>query len=222
MVWALIDPSGLGDYFPSGEHLGWREALEAFFQEQMTDEDRERYSGRLTSYIYQVSRKFREDLGLLEPHEMPREFLAATPHKSLSSLIVTEGGLHAVDETLKDLIEGLEPGVHQFWPMRILMPGGKDYPTPYYGMVIRQFFDSFRPEQSVEGSWVGDPSYYMAFGATKAHMKGLAFDKGVFGSAHLWRETRMRQPQVLMSDALQGAIEQAGLRIWRHFKAKEV
>ena len=42
---------------------------------------------------------------------------------------------------MKRAIENLEPGVHQFqfWPIRIVMPKGREYPVPFYGTVIRRF-----------------------------------------------------------------------------------
>lgn len=61
--------------------------------------------------------------------------------------------LLAVGGTLKEIIEEFDPGLHQFWPITIIMPKGKEYPTPYCGMVVRRFLDRFRPEHSDQGSW---------------------------------------------------------------------
>jgi hypothetical protein len=58
--------------------------------------------------------------------------------KSLGSLVLLPDRLLAVDATLKEIIEGLEQGVHQFWPLRIIMPKGNELPVPYYGMVIHR------------------------------------------------------------------------------------
>ena len=53
-----------------------------------------------------------------------------------------------MDKALKDIIETLEPGVHQFWPIRIQTYKGIDHPTPYFGFVVGSFLDAFSPEHS--------------------------------------------------------------------------
>ena len=222
MVWGLFQPNGGGDYSPDGDHISRRNGLRKYFHEHMTDDERSKYSENELEYFYQVSRKFNEDLGPLQPQEMPSDWQTVKSHKTLGSLILMTNALLAVDEPLKNLIENLEPDVHQFWPMKIVMPKGKEYPVPYYGMVIRQFIDSFRPEQSVEGSWQKRPAGYVVVDDTKRGVSKLAFDKQAFESAHLWREKNLNDPKICISDTLQKAIADAGLGIWRHYPMKEV
>jgi hypothetical protein len=101
--------------------------------------------------------------------------------------------LLAVDATLKKIIETLEPGVHQFWPIRMTMPKGKDYPVPYYGMIICRFIDSFVPEQSdVRQS----EDVFFAKGPTKKVFGNLTVSNTVVAGAHLWRERRLLIPNV--------------------------
>jgi len=95
-----------------------------------------------------VSRKFTEDTGPLEPHERPSEFRLMERPKSLGSLILLNDRLLAVDATLQEINERLEPCVQQLWPLRITLRNGNEYPVPYYCMIIRRFIDSFAPEQS--------------------------------------------------------------------------
>jgi hypothetical protein len=81
------------------------------------------------------------------PSKGRRSTLMERP-KSLGSLIILNDRLLAVDATSQGIIETLEPGEHQFWPIRITLRNGNEYAVPYYGMIIRRFIDSFAPEQS--------------------------------------------------------------------------
>src|SRR5207245_173725 len=97
----------------------------------------------------------------------PTEYRMRETPKSLASLIQLTDRLLAVDATLKEIIETLEPGVHQFWPIRMPMPRGKDYPVPYYAMIIGRFIDSFVPEQSEFNQTSRGSNSFFANGPTK-------------------------------------------------------
>jgi hypothetical protein len=158
----------------------------------------------------------------IEPHEPPLFFETCKTYSSLGSLIMLNSRIIAVDDALKDIIEQMEPGVHGFYPIEIRMPKGAVFPERYHTLVIGQYFDSFSPERSKPGSWRKDGDYAIEHGDRKADMAGLAFSSAVFGKAHLWRERRRREWITLFSDQLKAAIEQAGLRIPKLNKMKEV
>jgi hypothetical protein len=141
--------------------------------------------------------------------------------KSLGSLLLLPNRLLAVDATLKEIIEGLEPGVHQFWPLRITMPKGEEYPVRYYGMIIRRFIDSFVPEQSVFHQ-VSEAEAFYANGPTKKDYGNLTVLQSVVAGAHLWRERRLLRPEIFLSDDLQAEITRRGLRIFRHHQLKAI
>jgi hypothetical protein len=67
-------------------------------------------------------------------------------YKSLGSLIKLNDRILAVDEALKAIIERLESGVHQFFPIEIMMPSDKAPSVRYYVLVIGNYCDSFIPK----------------------------------------------------------------------------
>ncbi|MBO1020707.1 hypothetical protein IPV08_12060 [Methylobacterium sp. SD274] len=223
MVWGLVNPSSIGEFFPSGDYVGWKEAIERYFNEEMSADRRAAHDNWHGSYRGDVARKFTEDFGPLEPHERPTEFRVVEPPKALGSLIKMTSRLLAVDTALKDIIEALEPGVHQFWPIRIVTPKGKEYPGAYHGLIIRRFLDSFLPEQS-KGFRFTPSSSQFAFADrdTKVVYADLAVTQDVVAGAHLWREDKLSSPRILMSDALQAEIVAQNLRIFKHHKLKVV
>ncbi|TCP35415.1 imm11 family protein [Rhodovulum marinum] len=233
MVWGLKEPSSFGQFFPDGDYVGWREHLTEHFKEKMSDEEKAAADlKRPTSYIRYVTIRFRLETGVavdgapvlapLEGHELPREFRAERPIKTLGSLILLTNRLLAVDAALKDIIETFEPGVHLFWPLRITQANGDDYPEAFYGMVIRQFRDSFVPDASAEGAWTGDGWTYRVSIPNKKNYTGLALSGDAIGGAHLWRDRALTDPDFFFSDDVQQAIAGAGLKIPKHYKLKVV
>ena len=215
-------PGSFGDFFPGGDFVGYVERLKAYYDNEMSDVEKAAMGmqERLLSSMFTA--KFSRDKGPLSPHECPQEYRLRETRKSLGSLIKLSERLPAVDGKLKDIIERLEPGVHQFWPIRITMPKDREYPVQYYGMVIRRFLDSFVPEKCDEGACeFRNGAFYPKF-PKKQYYNGLAMSLTVIGSAHLWRENDLGAPQIFISDELQAEIANAELRIPKHYKLKAV
>lgn len=59
---------------------------------------------------------------------------------------------------------------------------GEAYPKPYYGLRIGQFLNSFRPDESSEGSYEERNGRYRVFIPTKSYNSGLAMSLEVIGS----------------------------------------
>lgn len=223
MAWGSVEPGSFGDFFPNGNYVGWKEQLRDYYQNEMSSAEKAEMEMEERILFSKFSGKFTKDRGPLKPQERPTEFRTVATHKSLASLIILNSRLLAVDASLKEVIETLEPGVHQFWPIRITMPKGKEYPVQYYGMVIRRFLDSFLPDQSESGSWYKAESglYFVAL-PKKQLYGGLALSRDVIGTNHLWREHKLRNPVVFYSDALQAELGRRILRIPKHYKLREI
>lgn len=74
----------------------------------------------------------------------------------------------------------------------------------------------------MEGSWSGSPGHYCAATSSRKHYIGLALLRDAVGGAHLWRDRALKDPDLFMSDALHGAIAEAGLKVWPQYRLKEV
>jgi hypothetical protein len=230
MVWGVLIPTGFGDFRPEGELVGWEERLDAYYHKELEGGPLKAHMPRASYYHSRVLWKFLRELGSLTPdslrverplpHEWPEEYRTAKTHDKLGSLIEIDGFL-AVEDHLKALIEEIEPGLHDFRPIRITMPRGKDYPVPYHVLLIGQFRDSFRPELTTEGTWNGKLDYPRVHD-TKAGLAGAAMSTEAIGGAHLWRERKLVEPKICFSDELQDAIAKAGLRMMKHYKMKSV
>lgn len=252
MVWGMSLPAKFGEFWPEGKfemnpktrESGWGERLREYFQSQALKKQTELLDGvpdgdpHGRAYAYHVSRKFINEIGVaagpqgphfspIEPHEPPRSFTAAKTSQSLGSLIELNDRIVAVDDALKAIIEGLEPGVHQFFPIELVMPKGVIFPGSYHVLVIGRYHDSFSPENSDKDSWSDyGPNYpdfyFYKYDESKSGISGLAFSRDVFGRSHLWRERRFNGILICLSDELQSEITKAGLRVPVHYAMKEV
>lgn len=248
MVWGMNLPSGFGEFFPMGNfeaHIDsdaddWGDRLKAYYKEQMPEERKalfdDGHGNGPGNYSYHVAAKFisergkasgvdKPPFGPIEAHEPPRSFVTDKGYKSLGSLIMLNDRVLAVDESLKTIIERMEAGIHEFFPIEIVMPRGKIFPKPYYVLFIGQYLDSFSPEKSNKESFRDyGPEYpnFYNLESSKKGVTGLALTKTAFGSAHLWRERAFREWLVCFSDELQAEIVGAGLRMPKHYSMKEV
>jgi hypothetical protein len=231
MVWGLKLPSEFGAFFPNGDFIGYREQLNDALH-AMTPEEKAYYNNRETSYRLHVSQCFKYEHGTMHgegrvfrpvaEHEWPREFRTMRQYAKLGSLVTVTNSLLLIDEPLKNIIEGLEPGVHQFRPIRMTYKQGEAYATPYFTMVIGRFLTSFDPDQSERRAWSHSSRSYNITYFNKENASGLAMTTSVFDGCHLWRERRLLCPEIYFSDALQAEIKKAGLHMPKHYRMKEV
>ncbi|MGH1330268.1 MAG: imm11 family protein [Paracoccaceae bacterium] len=221
----MNEPGSFGEFFLDGDYVGWDEALTKAFNETISQEEKDQYNLlAVSSYAFNVVQRFNNitqheidhprAMKPLRDFELPTKFAIKFENsKEFGSLIELTDRLLAVDEPLRAVIEDLEPGVHQFWPIEIAQADGSVLPKQYYGMRIRQYKDSFLPEQSAPASFTDEGSGCHVFSFTLKHCKALKVSSEAIGGAHLWKERKLRSPRVFLSDTLVERIRDAGLRI---------
>ena len=127
----------------------------------------------------------------------------------LGAWLEVTNGLNLVANELRAIIERLEPGMHQFWPVEVVLPKGARPPHDYHALVIGQFRDSLLEERSdVRGS-----NARFARDTTAKAFKRVVVSADRIGDAHLWRERRLARPEICISDTLRSAIAEAGLKV---------
>jgi hypothetical protein len=242
MVWGMTLPENFGEFWPLGDFeydpvkqkSGWSSRLNVYYFQQSPEVQTELGAGRIMvgDYGFYVCGKFKNEMGstigndpplsLIQANEPPQSFDTEKGYKALGSLIAMNSMLLAVDETLKTIIERLEPGIHKFYPIVIKMPRGKVYPKNYYTLVVGQYFDAFSLEETELGSAFERAYGFFKPDPSKAGLNGLAVRKEAFGSAHLWRDRSFKAELTCFSDELKTEIDNAGLRLPKHNKMKEV
>jgi hypothetical protein len=243
MVWGMALPKNFGEFWPDGDFAGWSRDLVGHYMKQPPEIQRALYAGYpdpvecAVSYPLYVSRKFISEEGVrhspraedppftaILDHEAPPVFVTGKTYTALGSLIMFNDRILAVDAALKDIIERFEPGMHQFFPIEIMMPKGQVFPKVFYTLVVGQYFDSFVPEKSNAEAFYELPNSggkLSTIPGPKSRIPDLALSGDIHGGAHLWRERRFREWLTCFSAELAAEIEKAGLRIPKLHKMME-
>lgn len=243
MVWGMpLPPGPYGEYEGKVDIYGdgWRHRLQAYYHEQLTDKQKAVHEDGQANgahwYPGNVLHKFIYELGKndgspdsplvtpIEEHEPPRFFQFESGHKSPASIISLPSRILAVSEPMKSFLEWLEPDVHQFFPIEVRNTRGKVYQLDYYVLVIGQYLDSFLPEKSQKDTFRknGSSIWYSITTGSKKEVTGLALSKSKFDGAHMWRERAFREWLICFSDELMAEILDAGLKMPRQWRMKEV
>lgn len=244
MVWGMYLPRGGGPYGPYGNDEGpvdaygdgWRHRLIKYYQERMSDAQKAYYRSA-TKYASSVLEKFQYECGhkqpgpddlvvtAIEDHEPLRFFQAANSFKHLASVISLSNRMWAVDESVKRIVEGLEPDLHRFYPVEIRSPRGAPYPVPYYVLVVGRYLQSFAPEQSRQESFCAYEANgvkWFSLRDSKKDITGLALRETVFEGAHLWRERGLNEWLVCLSDVLEAELASAGLMLPKYYRMRSI
>lgn len=238
MVWGVPYPPGPYGEFERRIDIyrdGWRDRLMTYYQEQMPEEKKS-YYGNASRYSFCVIEKFLYECGRKQPgpddivvtpieaHEPPRFLQFERGNKSPAAMISLPSGALAASGPLKSFIEWLEPGVHQFFPFEIRNTRGNVYSVEYFLLVIGRYLESFVPERSAADTFrtSGNVTWYSLAGGSKRDVTGLALSKDKFSGAHLWRERAFGTDLNCFSDELMTEILDAGLKMPRKFRVKEV
>lgn len=234
MVWGMTLPQGFGEFWPLGDFEGWRQRLNGFYASQTPEAKKALYEPRgEVSYAYYVNRKFSNEpetgggqyeppLSRIKSHEPPEMFVTEKTYKTLGSLMLLNDSILAVDERFRGIVDRLEPGVHEFFPIEIVMPKGGIYPDKYFTLVIGQYFDAFSREETQAGSVQEYPSGVVQPDTSKAGVNGIAVRRSVYRGADLWRDRRLGAELTCFSDELQAEVSKANLRIPKHYRMMEV
>jgi hypothetical protein len=247
MAWVVEFESEMGRFHPYGDFPEFEERLRTYFAEEMSAAEKAVF-GHESNYLYTVSCKFTKEIGvpqggggaaglvartLPRDHEWPTTFRATRKIRSLGSIIKVTNSVLIIEEAMKNMIAGLEPGIHQFRPLTLLQPNSEIFPGTYFTMIVGQFRDSFFPDPETEGELWKRSSYldsdkvrkftgaYTCFAAGEKSYARLSFSSSAIGDAHLWRERKFLGGDFFISDALQQAAKTAKLKVPQHFKVRE-
>ncbi|WP_208347474.1 imm11 family protein [Pseudaestuariivita rosea] len=189
----------VGPQFQTGGFVG--------FEEQIPD----------VSMRASLSNVYAEGTRQLVSKEIPKIFKLDKARDSLPASFMVQNGLYIVQKPFYDLIEQLDPCLHQFFPIEVRHRNGTPHDPPCYAINVTETRDSIVDQQSSVEKFVTNPKN------TDKHIiyykKDITVDPSTISDIHLWREARYPQ-SLLMSDELRDALKETGLRMPRCFKAK--
>lgn len=145
------------------------------------------------------------------------EVLDRAPGKKNPTFVVGPGGYgqFGLHERVKDVIESVEPDVHQFVEFQLVTPGGKPLEDRYYFLNIMQSFDAlFVENSSVKWVWIdGSPSN--EFRKILVLRNPLPFhyfmSRPKIARRHLWTGALVLPYRIFCSDEMFQALKDADL-----------
>lgn len=217
MTWILVHQASFGPFFPEGTFSDSDDKFRAEFERTVTLAPDQHPDRTFLDFRSANRVNFGRPTAPARPFQMVDTFQLQRPVKELADILQTSNKLTAVSEAAKDIIERLEPGTHQFWPITFLTKRGEvANSTPYFAMLVLQSRDAMRPEASAEGSLKETASYsnrWRIQAHKKSLLEGIAIEEVAVNAAHLWFEQRAISGAYFLSDALSAALQERGLRL---------
>lgn len=153
----------------------------------------------------------------VDPAELPRALRLTRVWEPLVDILRLWA--YVVPERVRAIIEGLEPGVHQFIPVELRRSDGAPTNGPHYWLNILQQLDFVDPDQSWL-SWHQD-SHGRWFGTYGLGDDWLVAREEAIAGRHLWCSRGNRPEGFFASDALKQALEAEGVTGWQFWHVLE-
>lgn len=154
------------------------------------------------------------------PEEVPKNLVLDKPIKSLPEAFWSTDGLLVVREPVRAIIDRLDPGLHQFFPIRIRTKRGVETEGPWFAMNVTAMQDSIVLERSHYKKSSYMPDRLNSFYASST-TKDIVVDPARQSGLHLWREKRFIK-SLLGSDALVAELEALNMKFYPSFRAEDI
>lgn len=141
-------------------------------------------------------------------------------HKELPDIFPGPGPFNC-SPRFKDLVEELEPGIHEFINFEILMQNGEPVEGGYFHFNVLQVLDAIIPEKSTIEygmSALGKETWIITEPTVS---EKFTFDQSVINGKHLWWDTKMGIRQVYCSDTFQNEFQNRGMKFLEFKKHEE-
>jgi hypothetical protein len=167
----------------------------------------------------EVADAFSDGTRLLRSHEIPTRLRLDTPIKRVRDIFVSHSGVLIVSRALHDLLEEVDPGLHQFSPIAIeLLPHAGEH----FLLNVHHQQDSIIDEMSNVRRNAGMPDNrdVMYINFLPGGGVDVTVDVSQLGKANLWREKRY-PGSMLVSNPLRDETRRRGLKFFTLWKVAE-
>lgn len=149
----------------------------------------------------------------LDLDKVPQYLVLQQSRPQLPDMFWGENGLLVVSGAYHDLIEALDPGVHQLWPMEIRRKRKGAFEGRWYGLNVRVHAEAQIEAESVVH--VQPPSELTGLGR-RVQLDDMKWksclDQSRIPDAHLWWDVTFIFPILMCSDAFHAAVAEAELK----------
>jgi hypothetical protein len=147
----------------------------------------------------------------LSPDQVPpRVVISGKVSKCAWFVMAFGGGTWIVSERFKDIVEGLEPGIHNWLPTDLVLANGDPTPEPYYFFQVGQTLDSVIFERSSFNSIETVTGEHAVFFPKLNHL--MTLEKQKVAGKHVWKEKFVGHIDFFFSNDLVGILKKLGLK----------
>lgn len=190
-------------------YLGLKRDFEQYPENEFLDGDRANIAleGPLTKEMRlsaNLNQTHQFNIGYpVEANNVPNNWMWAS-EREMSDFYTPEG-FPCVSKELKLLIERLDAGVHQFFPLQVVNKAGEQIAERWLWVVCNLIDSVDREHTNLEFR------NNIRWRADKVANPRLVFNSKQIGSCHFWRDKHLSPGNLLCSDEAGRAIEAAGL-----------
>lgn len=167
----------------------------------------------------------------LAEEEMPQQF-RIEEKRELPDMFMASSGKWVVSDAARQLIEELDPGLHQFFSINVQFRDGSSPPGEWFAMNIttvrKTMIDAesaikhLPPAKLPKKLPDGTITTYWSKGTSLIdfNAKRITVGPDADDGANLWREKGHQRDLILFSDKLHDALQEAGLTTAKTFRAR--
>ncbi|WP_306047745.1 imm11 family protein [Nioella sp. MMSF_3534] len=168
----------------------------------------------------------------LSADEMPRQFFIDEKPRALPDMFMGSSGKWVVSDPARQIIEDLDPGLHQFFSINVQFPDGSSPLGEWFAMNIttvrKTMIDAesaikhLPPAKLPKKLPDGTITTYWSTGTSLIdfNAKRITVGPDADDGANLWREKGHQRDLILFSDKLHDALQEAGLTTAKTFRAR--
>ncbi|MBG6204144.1 hypothetical protein IWQ48_005307 [Labrenzia sp. EL_13] len=147
----------------------------------------------------------------LLPSQLPKRIVVSGAITNCNWFVMAAGGGEwIVSKRFKDIVEALEPGIHNLLPVNLVSANYKPISEPYFIFQIGQILDSIIFERTVFNSGVSsDGEHYVNFPLTN-HL--MTFEKEKIVGKHVWKEKYASERDFFFSNELVNTLDKLGFK----------
>ncbi len=123
---------------------------------------------------------------------------------------------------VRDAIEALEPGRHQFWNVELVLPKDRPEGRRWNVLVIGNSVAAFRRDKTDPSAVATTGGGVVILNRTQRAIDAAMLDASEIGNRHLWKDPGVIDPGFFVSDTLMARLEAADLRLPRQLRFREI
>jgi len=169
----------------------------------------------------EATHAFRNGGRLLDDDECPKRIDFRKNQKGIAAASHANNSLCVIQQPLKDLLDEVDPGAHQIWPLDAFRKDGARFDVQCYGINVHRRLTTLIPEKTITEPSAGNYPRVRGVRGARSRKYHAMIDPLKIGDAHWWHEDGVAGWTVI-SNALDKEIKKRKLRFFPRTRVEEL